>query len=210
MTKKNEEKIEAVVVVDKELQDAYALLIADGEDANLQGLQFIQELAEKLNSGLTQEIASNSMKELVKNVRIQPVVRYSHIPSVTIASLIITQFEEEILDVPVSKILSLSARVLADKKAGGALKHIKKAASFAELNEMTLSKAESQARDKGEKISDDIAAKADAITVESIAENTLLFFKGKNLQDIKTADLALIHAVAQLWITIERCNSKVA
>jgi len=209
MTKKNEEKTVAVVVVDKELQDAYALLIADGEDANLQGLQFIQELAEKLNSGLTQDIAKNSMKELVKNVRIQPVVRYSHIPSVTIASLIIAKFEEEILNVSVAKVLSLSARVLADKKAAGALKHINKAASFAELNELTLSKAESQARDKGEKISDDIAAKADAITPESIAENTLLFFKGKNLQDIKTADLALIHAVAQLWITIER-NSKVA
>jgi len=209
MSKKNEEKTVDVVVVDKALQDSYALLIADGEDANLRGMQFIQELAETLNSGLTQEIAKNSMKELVKNVKIQPVVRYSHIPSVTIASLIITQFEEEILDIPVAKVLSLSARVLADKKAGGALKHIKKAASFAELNEQTLSKAESQARDKGEKISDDIAEKAEAITLESVAENTLLFFKGKNLQDIKTADLALIHKVAQLWVTIER-NSKVA
>jgi cell division protein FtsB len=209
MSKKNEIKVTPVVVVDKALQGAYALLIADGEDANLQGMQFIQELAERLNTGLTQDIAKNSMKELVKNVRIQPVVRYSHIPSVTIASLIIARFESEILDVPVAKVLSLSARVLADKKAGGALKHITKAETFAELNELTLSKAESQARDKGEKVSDDIAEKANAITLESIAENTLLFFKGKNLQDIKTADLALIHKVAQLWVTIER-NSKVA
>jgi hypothetical protein len=209
MSKKIEIKVAPVVVVDEALQGSYALLIADGEDANLRGLQFIQELAERLNTGLTQDIAKDSMKELVKDLRIRPVVRYSHVPSVTIASLIIARFESEVVDVPVSDVLILASRVLADKKAGGALKHINKAETYAELDEKTLSKAKSQARDAGEKVSDDIAEKVNAITLESIAENTLLFFKGKNLQDIKTADLALIHKVAQLWVTIER-NSKVA
>jgi hypothetical protein len=209
MSNKNTEKLVPATVIDSSIQTAYALLIEDGENSNIQGMQFIQELAERLESGLTQDVAKNSMKELVKNVRIQPVVRYSHVPSITIASLIIARFENEIRDIPVSKVLSLSARVLADVKAKDAPKHIKQYATYSELDEATLSKAESQARDKGEKVSDDIAEKADSITLESIAENTLLFFKGKNLQDMKTADLALIHKVAQLWVTIEK-NSKTA
>lgn len=209
MSEKNAPKSVKINTFDASLQTAYALLIEQGEDANLAGINFISELADRMKNGLTQEIAKASMTDTAKGVKITPIVRASHIPSVTIASKIIAKYENEISDIKVAKILSLAVRVLADVKASKADAHIKKFASFAELDENTLTKAESQARDKGEEIKDEMNAKADAITLESILENVDIYLATLDLKTAKTADLALIHKVVARLITIEK-NSKVA
>jgi hypothetical protein len=206
---KNAPKSVKITTFDTSLQTSYALLIEQGEDANLAGINFISELADRMKNGLTQEIAKASMTDTAKGVRITPIVRASHIPSVTIASKIIAKYENEISDIKVAKILSLAVRVLADVKASKADAHIKKFGSFAELDENTLTKAESQARDKGEEIKDEMNAKADAITLESILENVDIYLNTLDLKTAKTADLALIHKVVARLITIEK-NSKVA
>lgn len=209
MSSKNTEKTASSTTFDSSLQTAYALLIEQGEDANLAGINFITELADRMKNGLTQEVAKSSMLDTAKGVKITPIVRASHIPSVTIASKIIAKYENEISDIKVAKILSLAVRVLADKKASKADAHIKAHATFADLDENTLTKAESQARDKGEEIKDEVVAKADAITLESILENVDIYLATLDLKTAKTADLALIHKVVARLITIEK-NSKVA
>ena len=209
MTTKNTEKTVHSTTFDTSLQTAYALLIEQGEDANLAGINFISELAGRMKNGLTQEIAKASMLDTAKGAKITPIVRASHIPSVTIASKIIAKYESEISDIKVAKILSLAVRVLADVKASKADAHIKKFDTFADLDENTLTKAESQARDKGEEIKDEINAKAEAITLESILENVDVYLATLDLKTAKTADLALIHKVVARLITIEK-NSKVA
>lgn len=206
---KNAPKSVKITTFDTSLQTSYALLIEQGEDANLAGINFISELADRMKNGLTQEVAKASMTDTAKGVKITPIVRASHIPSVTIASKIIAKYESEISEIKVAKILSLAVRVLADVKASKADAHIKKYQSFAELDENTLTKAESQARDKGEEIKDELVAKADAITLESILENVDTYLATLDLKTAKTADLALIHKVVARLITIEK-NSKVA
>lgn len=209
MTKKNTEKTVHSTTFDTSLQTSYALLIEQGEDANLAGINFISELADRMKSGLTQEIAKASMLDTAKGVRITPIVRASHIPSVTIAAKIISKFEQEISDIKVAKILSLAVRVLADVKASKADAHIKKFDTFADLDENTLTKAESQARDKGEEIKDEIEAKADAITLESILDNLDTYLQTLDLKSTKTVELEKLHKVIARLITIEK-NSKTA
>jgi hypothetical protein len=136
-TKETAPKSVKIKAFDTSLQTEYAQLIEQGEDANLASLQFIISLDEKMANGLTQEIAKDSMLETAKGVKITPAVRASHIPSVTIAAKIIRQYENEISEIKVSKVLSLAVRVLADKKAKGAGAHIKANKTFAELEENT-------------------------------------------------------------------------
>lgn len=194
---------------DTSLQTSYAQLIEQGEEANVAGLNFIVELAERLKGELTQEVAKDSMNETAKGVKITPIVRASHIPSVTIAAKIISQFEGEIADIKVAKVLSLAVRVLADVKASKADAHIKSCETFAELDENTLSKADSQARDKGEEVLDEVNAKANAITLESIIDALDVYLKAQDLKTLKTADLEKLHSVTARLITIEK-NSKIA
>lgn len=198
-----------IKALDTDLSTSYALLIEQGEDANLAGINFITELATRLKNGLTQEVAKDSMLQTAKGVKITPIVRASHIPSVTIAAKIISRFETEISDIKVAKVLSLAVRVLADVKASKADAHIKNAESFADLDEKTLSKAESQARDKGEEVLDEVNAKADAITLESIVDALDVYLKAQDLKTLKTSDLEKLHSVTARLITIEK-NSKIA
>ena len=208
-TKENATKAVKINVLDTSLQTEYAQLIEQGEDANLANLQFIISLDEKMSGGLTQEIAKASMLDTAKGVKITPAVRASHIPSVTIAAAIIRQFENEISEIKVSKVLSLAVRVLADKKAKGAKAHIKSFQTFAELDENTLTKAESQAREKGEEIKDEINAKADAITLESIVDSLDVYLKAQDLKTLKTSEIEKLHGVIARLVTIEK-NSKTA
>ena len=208
-TKENATKAVKINVLDTSLQTEYAQLIEQGEDANLANLQFIISLDEKMSGGLTQEIAKASMLDTAKGVKITPAVRASHIPSVTIAAAIIRQFENEISEIKVSKVLSLAVRVLADKKAKGAKAHIKSFQTFAELDENTLTKAESQAREKGEEIKDEINAKADAITLETIVDSLDVYLKAQDLKTLKTSEIEKLHGVIARLVTIEK-NSKTA
>jgi hypothetical protein len=188
-TKENATKAVKINVLDSSLQTEYAELIELGEDANLANLQFIISLDEKMAKGLTQEIAKASMLDTAKGVKITPAVRASHIPSVTIAAKIIRQFENEISEIKVSKVLSLAVRVLADKKAKGAGAHIKSFETFEELDENTLTKAESQARDKGEEIAEEIEEKAEAITLETIVDSLDIYLKAQDLKTLKTSEI---------------------
>ena len=208
-TKENAKKAVKINVLDTSLQTEYAQLIEQGEDANLANLQFVISLDEKMAKGLTQEIAKASMLETAKGVKITPAVRASHIPSVTIAAEIIRQFENEISEIKVSKVLSLAVRVLADKKAKGAKAHIKSFQTFAELDENTLTKAESQAREKGEEIAEEITAKADAITLETIVDSLDVYLKAQDLKTLKTSEIEKLHGVIARLVTIEK-NSKTA
>ena len=208
-TKETAPKSAKINVLDTSLQTEYAQLIEQGEDANLANLQFIISLDEKMSGGLTQEIAKASMLDTAKGVKITPAVRASHIPSVTIAAAIIRQFENEISEIKVSKVLSLAVRVLADKKAKGAKAHIKSFQTFAELDENTLTKAESQAREKGEEIKDEINAKADAITLETIVDSLDVYLKAQDLKTLKTSEIEKLHGVIARLVTIEK-NSKTA
>ena len=208
-TKENAPKSVKINVLDTSLQTEYAQLIEQGEDANLATLQFIISLDEKMAKGLTQEIAKASMLDTAKGVKITPAVRASHIPSVTIAAEIIRQYENEISEIKVSKVLSLAVRVLADKKAKGAKAHIKSFQTFAELDENTLTKAESQAREKGEEIAEEITAKADAITLETIVDSLDTYLKAQDLKTLKTSEIEKLHGVIARLVTIEK-NSKIA
>lgn len=208
-TKENGEKAVKITTLDASLQTEYAQLIEQGEDANLASLQFIISLDEKMAGGLTQEIAKASMLDTAKGVKITPAVRASHIPSVTIAAKIIRQYENEISEIKVSKVLSLAVRVLADKKAKGAGAHIKSFETFEELDENTLTKAESQARDKGEEIAEEIADKADAITLETIVDSLDVYLKAQDLKTLKTSEIEKLHGVIARLVTIEK-NSKTA
>jgi hypothetical protein len=212
MSVKNSEKsvLDTNNSVDVNLQNEYLETISMGEDANISNLNFISSLDAQMKSGLTQAVAISTLKETAKGIKVGVVVKHGHIPSISIASLIIKKFESEIVaEQSAAKVLTLASRVLADKKASGAKAHISKAETFKDLDENTLSKAESQARDKGEEIKDEIVAKADAITLESILDNLDIYLNTLDLKTAKTADLALIHKVVARLITIEK-NSKVA
>jgi hypothetical protein len=64
------------------------------------------------------------MKSLLKDINIKPIILPTHAEAIPTASLIMDKFASEIEGIKVSKILSLSARVLADKKASGAKAHM--------------------------------------------------------------------------------------
>lgn len=212
MTAKNAQKVvlDTDNLIDANLRLEYLETISFGEDANIANLNFITSLDSQMKSGLTQAVAISTLKETAKGVKVGVIVKHGHIPSVSIASQIIAKFEDEIVaEYSASKVLTLASRVLADVKAKGAKAHIAKAESFKDLDENTLSKAESQARDKGEEIKDEIVAKADAITLESILDNLDTYLTTLDLKTAKTADLALTHKVIARLITIEK-NSKVA
>lgn len=193
------------------LENSYRALISSADASNAENLSFILELSDLLTSKeISQEQASSQMKALAKGVSIAPAVRHSHVPSVTVAALIIRQHEGEIAEIKAEKVLSLAVRVLADKKAKGAPAHIKASESFKALDEDTLSKAESQARDKGEELKD-MTAKAsavEAITLETILEHVDIYLNAQDLKTLKTVDLERLHKVIARLITVEK-NTKV-
>lgn len=193
-----------ITTFDTSLQTAYALFIESAENENINGLNFITDLSERMEKGLTQEIAKASMKETARGVKITPSVRDSHIPAISTASFIIKHFNGEITDHKVSAILALAVRVNYDVKTANAPKHIKEFSTIAELAENTLTKAESQARDKGEQLENDIQELAPAITLESVLDGVDHFISTKSLKDLATADLAKLNMVISKLVTIKK------
>jgi hypothetical protein len=181
MAKVKEVKVKEVKEVNALIANDYNKLITAGIDNNLAGLNFINELANKLNNGITQEVAINTLKEGAKDVEISPAVRYSHVPSIVIASLIVKKYENQISSIKVSKVLSLAVRVLADKKAKGALAHIQANESFEDLDTNTAKKKESQTRDL-------IQEGAEKVSFEAVIDGALEFMKGQNFQTLKTKE----------------------
>lgn len=201
---KNAPKAVKITTFDTSLQTSYAAYIESAEDQNIAGLNFITELNEMMSEGLTQEVAKASMKETAKGVKIKPAVKDAHIPAISTAAFLIEHFDKEITDFQVSEILTLAVRVNYDKKTANAKKHIKQFATIAELKENTATKAESQARDKGEQLESDLVELAPAITLESVLDALDVFISTKSLKDLTTADLAKLDKVISKLVTVKK------
>lgn len=145
-----EKKIE-VIKVNQKITNNYSSLINSASESNSQGIKFIELLGQELANGTTIRDARESMKSVLKDINLKPVVLPTHVEAVSVACLIINKYRAEIESIKVSKILSLSARVLADKKASGAKSHVEAFKSFDELDTKTKTKAESQAEAKSTK-----------------------------------------------------------
>lgn len=156
-------KVKAVKEAVKEnqvIKTDYAELIASGVDSNSQGIQFVQLVAHEMASGTTIREVKASMQSLLKDINIKPIILPTHAESIPVADFIITKYSSEIESIKVSKILSLSARVLADKKSAGAKAHVNAFNTFAELDTKTATKKESQSRDGSTKPKVEKATKA--------------------------------------------------
>lgn len=129
------------------IKNEYTELIASGVDSNSQAIQFVQMVAKEMQEGTTIREVKASMKSLLKDINIKPVILPTHAESIPVANFIIAKYANEIEGIKVSKILSLSARVLADKKSSGSKSHVEAFKSFEELDAKTATKKESQTRD---------------------------------------------------------------
>jgi hypothetical protein len=201
---KNAPKPVKISTFDISLQTTYALYIEQAENQNNAGFNFISDLWEMRQNGLTQDVAMASMKETAKGVCVKVAVKYSHVPAIETAAFLIQHFDKEITSHNVSDILTLAVRVNADKKAAQAKKHISKYETIEELKENTLTKADSTARDKGEELESDIAELAPAITLESVLDALDVFISNKSLKDLTTQDLAKLNKVIGKLITVQK------
>ena len=145
-TKATKAKVETVKE-NQVIKTDYAELIAGGLNSNSQAIDFVKLVAKEIASGTTIREVKASMQSLLKDVNIKPIVLPTHAESITVASFIIAKYANEIEGIKVSKILSLSARVLADKKSAGAKSHVDAFKSFDDLDTKTATKKESQSRE---------------------------------------------------------------
>jgi hypothetical protein len=161
-----EKAVKEAVKENQVIKTDYADLIANGLDNNSQGIQFVQLVANEMASGTTVREVKASMKSLLKDINIKPIILPTHAESIPTANLIIEKYSNEIEGIKVSKILSLSARVLADKKASGAKAHVNAFKTFEELDTKTATKKESQTRDGSTKPK--VEKKAKPLNVEDL------------------------------------------
>jgi len=180
------------------IKNEYTELIASGVDSNSQAIQFVQMVAKEMQEGTTIREVKASMQSLLKDINIKPVILPTHAESIPVADFIIAKYANEIEGIKVSKILSLSARVLADKKASGAKAHVNAFKTFAELDEKTATKKESQTRDGSTK------AKAEkAKPVGNIAELVSAIYKGiSQFKPVGQLDAKGLHEakMIEVWI----------
>jgi hypothetical protein len=184
-------------------------LIESGENNNMDAINFILAVGNEMAEGTTTREVKESMKQALNGVNVKPVVLPNHVDSLLVACLIIARFNDEIANIKASKVLSLAVRVMADKKANGAKKHIDSAKSFDELDEQTLTKKESQTRDGSTKAKAEMAKSAKDITVESVVDSLNTYLSSLSLKDIKTTEPKKLDEVIGKLITISK-NSKVA
>jgi hypothetical protein len=202
-----EKAVKEAVAINSTIATNYAVLIESGENNNLEALNFIKELGDMMGNGITEAVAKESMKSALKDVNVKPVVLPSHVSALRVASRIIARFESEMTDIKASKVLSLATRIICDKKASGAEKHIKDSASFADLDEATLSKAESQARDGKAQKTQAIKESAKAITLESAVDGFSTWLKAQDLKTLKTTEPQKLDALISKLIQVSK-NSK--
>jgi len=202
-----EKAVKAPVAINSTIATDYASLIESSESNNLDALNFIKELGDKLGNGITEEIAKESMKSVLNDVNLKPVVLPSHVSAVKVASRIIARFEGEISEIKASKVLSLATRIICDKKASGAEKHIKESATFADLDEATLTKAESQARDGKAQKTQAIKESSKAITLEGIVDDLSTWLKAQDLKSLKTTEAQKLDGLISKLIQVSK-NSK--
>ena len=200
----------APLVLDSRIQAEYASVLMAKENSNTANFTFLALVAKSLTEKtLTQSVIEDSIKAELKGATITAEFKSAHVKSAVIAQAIVTQIPS-VKDSPIAKVLTMANRVLDDKKAKGAIAHIKQFKTFEELDEGTLTKAESQARDKGESIKEEIADKKENITIESVLDGFVQFFNGKNLKDLSTKDLENAKKAFNITLAIVKNSEKVA
>ena len=105
-----EKAVKEAVKENQVIKTEYSELIASGVDSNSQGIQFVQLVAKEMASGTTVREVKASMKSLLKDINIKPIILPTHAESIPVANLIIAKYSNEIEGIKVSKILSLSAQ----------------------------------------------------------------------------------------------------
>jgi len=197
-------------VLDANIQANYAEVLMAKENSNTANFTFLALVAKSLTAKtLTQAVIEDSIKAELKGATITAEFKSAHVKSAVIAQAIVNQIPS-VKDSPIAKVLTMATRVLDDKKAKGALAHIKQFKTMEELDENTLTKAESQARDKGESLNNEIEDKKEDITTESVLDGFVRFFNGKNLQDLSTKDLESAKKAFNICLAIVKNTEKAA
>lgn len=190
------------------IQNQYQNVIDFGKSNNQMNQQFIFTVGNEMQNGTTQKEAEASMKALLKDVNVRPIVLPNHVPAIPTACLIMQKFENELPTLKTSEILSLAVRTLYDVKASGVKSAIAGCKTFAELDEKILSKKESQERDTKNKVKTDTKTLAKNITLEAVVDNLRDYLKAcGNLKDKKTAEPQKLNEVIGILYTIYQ-NSK--
>ena len=206
------ETVKETVKINSNITTAYALLIESGESNNMDAINFILSVGDEMGNGATQKVVKESMKQALNGVNVKPVVLPNHVDSLQTACLIIARFNDEIANIKATKVLSLAVRVMADKKASGAKAHINGAKSYADLDEQTLTKKESQTRDGSTKAKAEVAKSAKAITNEEWIDLSITFFKGKNPTDLFTKEpkkLAALMGICKIMLDNSQIKAEV-
>lgn len=170
------------------IKNDYQNVIDFGKSNNKMNQSFILVVGKELQNGTTQKEAEYSMKSLLKDVDIRPIVLPNHVPAIPTACLIMDKFTDELEDKKASDILSLAVRTLYDVKASGVKSAIAGCATYAELDEKILTKKESQERDNKSKVKADTKDLAKNITFEAVIDNLNDYLKAINLKDKKTTE----------------------
>lgn len=154
-------------VLDSQTQANYAHVLLAKENSNAANFEFLSYVATCLISKkLPQTVLEDSINAEAKDSPIKAEFKAGSVKYAVIAQAIVDAFPE-VLFMPVAKVLTMAGRVGDDVKAPNALAHIKKFDTFADLDEGTLTKAESQARDAAKNLGEEIIEKASAITFET-------------------------------------------
>lgn len=204
MTKENTVKnVSPLVELDESLTNEYMDVIAKGEDANIANLEFIKSLDDQMQRGLTQVVATATLKATAKGIKVGIIVKHGHIPSIPTARQIVDKYFNEMPETTASAVLTLASRVLADVKASGVRKHLAKFDTIKELSENTKTKAESQADAKAESQDEQMQESAKAITLESIVDAVDSYLNQNDLKSLTTTELEKLHKVIAKLITVE-------
>lgn len=190
-----EKKAVEVIKENTVIKNDYQNVIDFGKSNNKMNQSFILVVGNELQNGTTQKEAEYSMKSLLKDVDIRPIVLPNHVPAIPTACLIMDKFVDELDDKKASEILSLAVRTLYDVKASGVKSAIAGCATYAELDEKILTKKESQERDNKSKIKTDTKTLAQNITFEAVIDNLNDYLKAISLRDKKTTEPAKLNEV---------------
>ena len=186
------------------IQNDYQNVISMGTTNNKMNQNFMLVVGNELQNGTTQKEAEYSMKALLKDVNIRPIVLPNHVPSIPTACLIMQKFSAELDNIKASEILSLAVRTLYDVKASGVKSAIAGCNTFAELDEKILTKKESQDRDNKSKVKTDTKDLAKNITLEAVVDNLNEYLKAISIKDKKTTEPKKLYEVISKLYTIHK------
>jgi hypothetical protein len=204
MAKAKEAKAVEAVKQNLVIQNDYQNVIDFGKSNNQINQKFLFVVGNEMQNGTTQKEAETSMKALLKDVNIRPIVLPNHVPAIPTACLIMSRFADELATLKTSEILALAVRTLYDVKASGVKSAIAGCKTFAELDEKILTKKESQDRDNKSKVKTDAKDLAKNITIEDIVDNLNEYLKAINLKDKKTTEPTKLYEVIGKLYTIHK------